>query len=174
MPSTTWQLVCSPPNPVCHTLINFAVHFSSFQGSSLESLSDHVSSRTISVPCDVWFVHSDLERSFVLISSLVLNPFLPRICNAISVICTGYSTRIVSNPHPSFLVIMTAIYIDLPCYSPDLLLFVLSTDSMDINLPFSCKRGSGFFCSVLRTGVSFSVNTIYWNAMDINLVDTLF
>ena len=55
------------PNPVYHTLINFAVPFSSFKGPSQESLSDHLSARNISTQCRVWFVPSDLERSFVLI-----------------------------------------------------------------------------------------------------------
>ena len=89
------------PNLVYHNLINFPVHFSSFQGHSQESLSDHLSVRNISVPCHVWFVHSDLERSLVLISSPVLDTLLLRICNDISVICTYYSGSIV--PHPSFL-----------------------------------------------------------------------
>ena len=89
------------PNPVCHTLINFVVHFSSFQGPSQESVSDHLSTRNISVPCHVWFVHSDHARSFELISSLVLDPLRPRICNVIYVICTCYSISIT--PYHSFL-----------------------------------------------------------------------
>jgi hypothetical protein len=47
------------------------------------------------VLCRVWFVRSNLECSLVLISSPALDLLLPRICNVIYVICTGYSISIV-------------------------------------------------------------------------------
>ena len=102
------------PNPGYHNLIMSLLIFSSFRGHSQESLSDHLSARNISVPCAVWFVHSDLECSLVLTSSPVLGPLLLRICSDISVICTCYRISIVPHPSLSGVTIMTVIYIDLP------------------------------------------------------------
>ena len=85
------QLVCPFPTIVYHTLINFIPHFSSFRGHSKESLSNHLSARNKAVLCHVWFVRSNLEPSLVLIPSPALALLLPRICNAIYVICTSYS-----------------------------------------------------------------------------------